>query len=108
METRAQSRCSSSPARTATPRDSRSSSRLREVSRAPPTSGSCSWATDRGNAVSPSWSAECPEKRAEAVVRIADDPALARAMGRRGRALVEREYSWEHITDRWLHELGAA
>jgi colanic acid biosynthesis glycosyl transferase WcaI len=51
---------------------------------------------------------ECPEKLAEAVERLADDPALGRAMGRRGRALVEREYSWEHITDRWLHELGAA
>ena len=48
---------------------------------------------------------ECPEKLAEAVVRLADDPALARRMGVQGRRLVAEKYSWETIVGRWLTEM---
>ena len=48
---------------------------------------------------------ECPEKLAEAVVKLADDPALATKMGLRGRELVSAEYSWEIIVGRWLEEI---
>jgi glycosyltransferase involved in cell wall biosynthesis len=36
-----------------------------------------------------------PAAIAEAIRTLVDDPARAEAMGRRGRALVEREYNWE-------------
>jgi colanic acid biosynthesis glycosyl transferase WcaI len=51
---------------------------------------------------------ECPEKLAEAVVKLADDPALATKMGLRGRELVSAEYSWEIIVGRWLEETNIA
>ncbi|MBI3944299.1 MAG: glycosyltransferase [Armatimonadetes bacterium] len=38
--------------------------------------------------------ADSPAAFARAVVRILAEPALAASLGRRGRALVEREYSW--------------
>ena len=44
---------------------------------------------------------------AEAVVRLADHPEEARELGRRGRVLVEREYSWETLVGGWLRELPA-
>jgi colanic acid biosynthesis glycosyl transferase WcaI len=44
---------------------------------------------------------------ADAVVRLADNPELAREMGRRGRALVEREYGWDTLVGAWLQELPA-
>jgi glycosyltransferase involved in cell wall biosynthesis len=51
---------------------------------------------------------ECPEKLAEAVTRLADDPALARKLGQSGRELVSAEYSWESIIGRWLAEMEIA
>ena len=44
---------------------------------------------------------------AEAVVRLADHPDEARELGRRGRALVEREYGWDTLVVNWLRELPA-
>ncbi len=44
---------------------------------------------------------------AEAVVRLADHPEEARELGRRGRALVEREYGWDTLVGAWLQELPA-
>ena len=46
------------------------------------------------------------EALAEAVVRLADSPGEAEAMGRRGREFVQREYSWPIVVDRWLNALG--
>ncbi len=43
---------------------------------------------------------------AGAVVRLADDPGLRQRLGTAGRALVEVEYSWSAIVERWLKELG--
>ena len=39
---------------------------------------------------------EHPALLAEAVVQLASDPALRDEMGRAGRLLVEREYSWPY------------
>ena len=44
---------------------------------------------------------------AEAVAHLADHPEEARELGRRGRALVEREYGWDTLVGAWLHELPA-
>jgi glycosyltransferase involved in cell wall biosynthesis len=44
---------------------------------------------------------------AKAVVRLADDADEARELGRRGRALVEREYGWDTLVAEWLQELPA-
>jgi colanic acid biosynthesis glycosyl transferase WcaI len=44
---------------------------------------------------------------AAAVVRLADHPEEARELGRRGRALVEREYGWDTLVGAWLQELPA-
>ena len=61
-------------------------------------------ANDCGIAVAP----ECGEQLAAAVVRLADDGALARRMGANGRALVTGSYSWSAIVRRWLQEIGVA
>jgi len=50
---------------------------------------------------------ETPAELAAAITRLADDPELARALGRRGRALVEREFGWDRIVDAWLEALPA-
>jgi glycosyltransferase involved in cell wall biosynthesis len=42
---------------------------------------------------------------AEQVVWLADHPAEAATLGQRGRAFVEREYSWNCIVTRWLQDL---
>lgn len=42
---------------------------------------------------------------AKAVEWMADHGEESAAMGRRGRELVEREYSWSAIVDKWLQEL---
>jgi glycosyltransferase involved in cell wall biosynthesis len=39
---------------------------------------------------------------AQAIMKLADDAALRRQMGRNGRLLAEREYSWSGIVERWL------
>lgn len=49
---------------------------------------------------------ECPEELADAVVKLADDPGLARLMGAQGRTLVSEKYSWESIVDRFLTEIA--
>jgi putative colanic acid biosynthesis glycosyltransferase WcaI len=43
---------------------------------------------------------------ARAVLALADDPAEAQRLGARGRALVERDYTWHGIVGRWLSEMG--
>ena len=43
--------------------------------------------------------ADEPAPFAQAVLRVLDDQDLAAAMGRSGRALVEREYSWASIVE---------
>jgi colanic acid biosynthesis glycosyl transferase WcaI len=45
---------------------------------------------------------------AMAVRRLAADPELARRLGAKGRAAVERDYNWDVIVDRWLSDLGVA
>jgi glycosyltransferase involved in cell wall biosynthesis len=39
---------------------------------------------------------------AQAMMKLADDPALRQQMGKNGRLLAEREYSWSGIVQRWL------
>ncbi len=51
---------------------------------------------------------ECPDKLAEAVVKMAGDLDQAREMGRRGRELVSRSFSWHGIVGGWLTEMGIA
>lgn len=48
---------------------------------------------------------ENPEALAQAVEQMADDRGSTEAMGRRGRGLVEREFSWSQIVDRWQRDL---
>ncbi|HEY7201962.1 MAG TPA: glycosyltransferase family 4 protein [Candidatus Dormibacteraeota bacterium] len=48
---------------------------------------------------------ERPAELAAAVRRLTDDPATAAGMGAAGRRLVERDYSWSAIAERWLAEL---
>jgi len=43
---------------------------------------------------------------AEAILNLAADPDLRQQMGSAGRVLVESEYSWSVIVERWLRELG--
>lgn len=50
--------------------------------------------------------AETPEQWIEAIGRLARDPELRRDMGRAGRRLVERDYSVEAGTKRWLQLLS--
>jgi colanic acid biosynthesis glycosyl transferase WcaI len=50
---------------------------------------------------------ENPADLAEAVLRVTDDEELRREMGRRGRDLVEKEYSWNSIVGNWLDQLNA-
>lgn len=45
---------------------------------------------------------------AAAITYLADNPSEAIAMGQRGRAFVEREYSWSCVVERWLKELDGA
>jgi glycosyltransferase involved in cell wall biosynthesis len=49
---------------------------------------------------------EQPALLAQAVSRLASDEPLRDDMGRAGRALVEREYSWSSIIGGWVKELG--
>jgi colanic acid biosynthesis glycosyl transferase WcaI len=44
---------------------------------------------------------------ADAIQRLADDPALRQAMAARARALAEREFSWAFIVENWMQELQA-
>jgi glycosyltransferase involved in cell wall biosynthesis len=49
---------------------------------------------------------ENPRLLAEAVEILASQPEMRREMGERGRALVERDYSWSAIVQRWLGDIG--
>jgi glycosyltransferase involved in cell wall biosynthesis len=49
-----------------------------------------------------------PDALAAAIVRLADDRAEARAMGRRARALAEREFDRRRLADRFVDCLEAA
>lgn len=55
-----------------------------------------------GVAVAP----EEPAQLAEAIRSLAANPGLREQMGRAGRALVLRDYSWSTIVNRWLGEIG--
>jgi sugar transferase (PEP-CTERM/EpsH1 system associated) len=44
--------------------------------------------------------ADSPDAIAAAVLQLLEDPCLAEAIGRRGRALVESRYSWPLVSDR--------
>jgi glycosyltransferase involved in cell wall biosynthesis len=45
--------------------------------------------------------ADDPDAFADAVVRLLEDPALARRLGERARALAERSYGWEAAAERF-------
>jgi glycosyltransferase involved in cell wall biosynthesis len=49
---------------------------------------------------------ENPEALAAGVRRLADNPELRNAMGRRGRAVAEREFSWSFIVADWMRQLA--
>jgi glycosyltransferase involved in cell wall biosynthesis len=52
--------------------------------------------------------AEDPAALARAIEELADDPARRDAMGKAGRELTEKEFSWQAIVRRWLDDLGYA
>jgi glycosyltransferase involved in cell wall biosynthesis len=43
---------------------------------------------------------------AEAINQLLDDPEAAIAMGKRGRALVEAQFSWSSLVGAWISEMG--
>jgi glycosyltransferase involved in cell wall biosynthesis len=49
---------------------------------------------------------EVPGLLAQAMSDLASNPTRRNEMGRAGRTLVEREYGWSAIVDRWLTELA--
>src|SRR4029079_14868002 len=49
---------------------------------------------------------ENPELLSQAIAALADNREVRDRYGRTGRALVEKEYSWNGIIGRWLVELG--
>lgn len=59
------------------------------------------WENQCGLCVDP----ESPQQLASAVKRFALDSGARTYMGEMGRKLVESEYSWNHIVQRWLKEL---
>jgi len=48
---------------------------------------------------------EQPEALADAIRRMADDADLARQLGRKGRLLCEKDFSWHTIVGNWLEAL---
>jgi glycosyltransferase involved in cell wall biosynthesis len=48
---------------------------------------------------------EQPAALAHAVERLVDEPGLRDAMGARGRALAERDFSWSFLVDDWLRQI---
>jgi len=50
---------------------------------------------------------ERPTVLAQAIRTLASEPKMRSSLGRAGRALVEKEYSWSSIVERWLIEIGA-
>jgi len=49
---------------------------------------------------------ENPMLLAQAIKTLASRPDMRSELGRCGRTLVEREYSWSTIVERWLEEIG--
>ena len=49
---------------------------------------------------------ESPKFLAQAIQTLAADRSMRTSLGRAGRALVETEYSWSTIVERWLIEIG--
>jgi len=49
---------------------------------------------------------EDPAALARAVEYLADHPELRDTLGRRGRALAEREFSWSHLVGDWVRQIG--
>jgi colanic acid biosynthesis glycosyl transferase WcaI len=49
---------------------------------------------------------EQPTALAEAIVQLATNATARNAMGCMGRCLVEREYGWPAIIEKWLQEIG--
>jgi colanic acid biosynthesis glycosyl transferase WcaI len=50
--------------------------------------------------------AEDPAALARVIEELADDPARRDAMGKEGRELAEKQFSWHAIVERWLDDLG--
>ena len=48
-----------------------------------------------------------PEALADAVTTLLNSPRIRRRMGKAGRALVEREYNWQAILDKWVRTYEA-
>jgi glycosyltransferase involved in cell wall biosynthesis len=46
-----------------------------------------------------------PDEIALAITNLADDATLAKELGRRGRLLAEREFSWAFLVSDWLRQL---
>jgi colanic acid biosynthesis glycosyl transferase WcaI len=42
---------------------------------------------------------------AEAISKLAQDPGMRHELGKNGRSLVQHEYSWSTIVDRWLQQI---
>jgi glycosyltransferase involved in cell wall biosynthesis len=42
---------------------------------------------------------------AEAISKLAQDPGMRHELGKNGRSLVQHEYSWSTIVDRWLQQM---
>lgn len=49
---------------------------------------------------------EQPDKLAGAILSLANDPGRRTDMGKSGRELIMKEYSWGVIVQRWLQEIG--
>ncbi len=49
---------------------------------------------------------EDPPALARAIRELADDPERRNAMGKAGRKLIEKDYSWRLIVERWLGQCG--
>ena len=48
---------------------------------------------------------EQPQLLAEAIVRMADEPGMREKMGKKGRALAERDFSWATIVGNWVKQI---
>jgi glycosyltransferase involved in cell wall biosynthesis len=48
---------------------------------------------------------ECPQKLAQAIRDLADEPGQRDEMGRKGRQLAERDFSWKLLVRDWLRQI---
>jgi colanic acid biosynthesis glycosyl transferase WcaI len=49
-----------------------------------------------------------PDEIALAITKLADDATLAKELGRRGRLLAEREFSWTFLVSDWVRQMELA